>query len=124
MPRWATAEAAAHLAQPPERLAGPVGVLHRRVKRYPLVGQERRVRREDAVLRAQADQLVDQLLVLAAQVDLVDQVADAPRGPDPLDELVACCPGRCRRARPGIRTTCGSPAILPEIRSVVRPDWR
>ena len=36
-----------------------------------------------------ADQLVDQLFVLAVQVDLVDQVAEPAHDPEPLDELVA-----------------------------------
>ena len=52
------------------------------------VGQERRVRREDAVLGGQRDQLVHQLLVAAFEVELVDDLADAARGPQLGDEGV------------------------------------
>ena len=75
-----------------ERFTGSAGVLHRRVQRHALIGQKRGVRSEDAVPGAQADQLVDQLPVLARHVDLVDQVADPPGGPDPLDELMGTAP--------------------------------
>ena len=52
------------------------------------VGQERRVRREDAVLGRERDQLVHQFLVAAFEVELVDDVADAARGPELGDEGV------------------------------------
>ena len=69
-------------------------------------------------------QLVDQFLVLAVQVDLVDEVADPPHGPEPLDEVVARCPGRPSASSAGNSNDRRSPPTLPEIRRVVRPDWR
>ena len=53
------------------------------------VGQERGVGREDAVPRGQIDQLLDQLVVLALQVDFVEDLAHAADGPELLDEAVA-----------------------------------
>ena len=88
-----------------------------RVERDALVGQERGVGGEDAVLGAQRDQLVDQLLVLAVQVDLVDDEADPPDGPELLDEVVRRVPRPARPARRGTRTVRRSPPTLPEIRN-------
>ena len=59
------------------------------MKLYPFVRQERRIGRKDSVFRAQSDQLVDQLFVLAVQVDLVDQIAKPADYPEPLDEVTA-----------------------------------
>ena len=62
------------------------------MQRDVLIGQERGVRRQQAVLQAEGDQLVHQLLVLSVHVDLVDEVADAADGPEPFDEVVAAAP--------------------------------
>ena len=86
------AKPAADGPQGNEVFTGLAGVLHRRVQGHALIGQKRGIRSEDAVLGAQADQLVDQLPVLARHVDLVDQVADPPDGPEPLDELMGTAP--------------------------------
>ena len=91
--RWATPAWPLDLFERTRARRGPIGILRPCVELDPLVGQERRVGRENAVLRAEGHQLVDQLLVLAVQVDLVDQVADPADGPEPLDEVVARCPG-------------------------------
>jgi hypothetical protein len=55
---------------------------HRRV----LIGEERGIRRQNAVFRGEANQFFDQLVVLAAEINLVDDLADAPHGPELLDE--------------------------------------
>ena len=115
---------AALLPQAFEREPRALLMLHLGVQGDVLIGQERRVGREDAVLGAQRHQLVDQLLVLAVHVDLVDEVAEPAHGPEPLDEVVAAIPDRSRPARRGIRGCRRSPPTLPVIRIVVRPDWR
>ena len=54
-----------------------------------LVGQEGGVGGQDAVLAGQVDQFIDEFGVLAVEVDLVEDVADAADGPEAGDELVA-----------------------------------
>ena len=79
---------AAHVVELRERISRDAGVDGSRVQHDPLIGQERRVRREDAVLGAQRHQLVDQLSVLAVHIDLVDEITEPAHGPEPLDEIV------------------------------------
>ena len=52
----------------------------------PLVGHERGVGREDAVPRGQFDQFLDQFVVLALEVEFVEDFAHAADGPELLDE--------------------------------------
>ena len=63
------------------------------IARGSVVGEERRVRREDAVPPAERDQFLDQFLVLALQVDLVDQLADPAHGPQLLDKGIRLIAG-------------------------------
>ena len=102
----------------------PTGVFKPGMQLHPFVGQERRVGREDAVLRAQGDQLVDQLLVLAVEVDLVDQVAKPAHDPEPLDEVMARSTADARKLGRKFTRHAVSPPTLPSTRIVVLPDWR
>ncbi len=52
------------------------------------VGQERGVGSQDSVPRGQLNQLLDQLVVFAFEVDLVEDVAHAADGPELFDEAV------------------------------------
>ena len=106
------------------RPAGAIGVLRPRVQLHALVGQERRVGCQDAIFRAQGHKLVDQLFVLAVEVDLVDQCRRA-----------GARPRAARRSRSSTRligpaSSAGnssarrSPPTLPLTRIVVLPDCR
>ena len=53
-----------------------------------LVGEERRVLRHDAVCGGEIDEFVDQFFVPAVEVDLINDVTDPPRGPQPAYEGV------------------------------------
>ena len=83
------ARLAVDLIERTQCVACPIGIFESRVELDPFIGQERRVRRENAIFRAEGDQLVNQLFVLAMEVDLVDQVAEPAHDPEPLDEVVA-----------------------------------
>ncbi len=55
---------------------------------FILDDQVGRVGRDDAVFARQFGDFVPQLGVLAVQPDFVEQIADAPRGPEARDEFV------------------------------------
>src|SRR5262249_23743227 len=57
------------------------------------------VLRHDAVLPAQPDDLLDQLLARPAQADLLEEVADLPGGPQRGQELARCLAGPLRQVR-------------------------
>ena len=87
-PALGDAQAALDHAEMHRVIPGLDGVGRVRVEVDPLVGEERGVGREDAILPAERDQLVGQLLVHPVEVDLVDDEADAADRPEPLDEVV------------------------------------
>src|SRR5690606_18210967 len=69
----------------------PLGVAPRvgqLIDRAVFVGQERSVGSENSVLRGECRQFVDQLLVFAAQVQFVDNLADSPHRPEFFHERV------------------------------------
>ena len=64
-----------------DRFKSPLAVLGHVAHVAGFVGQKRRVRRKNAVLRRQRDQFVHQLLVAAFEIQLVDDLAHPPRRP-------------------------------------------
>ena len=64
------------------------GIGPQRVQWRALIRQERRIRRQNSVLRAERDEFVGEFLVLSVQVDLVDDEPHTTHGPQLLDEVV------------------------------------
>ena len=84
-------------------------------------GDEVGVLGHDAVLLAQADDLLDQLLVLAMQADLLEQVADLPGRPERGEELVRRpSPAPCGRSTSQVYFA-GLPDRLPLMVIVCLP---
>jgi hypothetical protein len=88
------------------------------VQLNPFIGQERGIRCEYSILGAEGDELVDQLAILAVEVDLIDQVTQPADSPEALDKVI----GRSLIGASHFRGKLKRPALAADLTS--DPDRR